>query len=510
MSADVLVIGAGHNGLVCAGLLAKAGRKVVVLERRDILGGLCAGEEFHPGYRHTGLLLDTTGLRPWVVEALDLSRHGLTFETKWPRYFSPTDSTDLCISCAPNGGSELEAPVAQRWSAFLDFVNRVRPAVEPLLNEPPIDFASAGAREFLDLVRHGWTARRLGKRDMMELLRIPPMSVADWLREWLPSEHLCAIWSLPAVSGTWMGPRSPGSAANLLRILCTMQMPVAGGGDALVQALAASARARGVEFRTGCRVRRLRAHAGRVTGVELEGGEEIAATAVVATCDPRQTFLDLVPKRQLSDTFEARMVRFRQRGTTAPVNLALKGDVHWASEHGARAHFVRVAPHPDDIERAFDAVKYRQMSERPVLEIHIPTRGQPELAPSGGHVMCILAHFAPYHLEGGWNDDARARLGESVVAQVARFTTGLREQIAGMEVLTPADIEAQYGVSGGHIHHGEHALDQLLTRPSPEAARYATPLAGLYLGGSGAHPGGGITGAPGALAARAVLHSSGG
>ena len=508
MSADVIVIGAGHNGLVCAGLLAKAGRKVVVLERREILGGLCAGEEFHPGYRHTGLLLDTTGLRPWVVEALDLTRHGLAYESKWPRYFSPAGSGDLCISCAPNGGSELDAQVAPRWAAFLDFVHRVRPAVEPLLNEAPVDLAQAGARDLLSLLRHGWAARRLGKRDMMELLRIPPMSVADWLREWLPSEQLCAVWSMPAVSGTWMGPRSPGSATNLLRSLCTMQMPVAGGADALVQALAASARASGVEFRTGCRVRKFRAQAGRVTGVELESGEEIAATAVVATCDPRQTFLDLVPRRQLSDRFQARMTSFRQRGTTARVNLALKGDVEWTSEHGSRAHYVRIAPHMDDIERAFDAVKYRQMSERPALEIHIPTRGRPELAPSGGHVMCILSHFAPHQLEGGWNDEARKRLGETVLSQVARFTKGLREKIAGMEVLTPADIETRYGVTGGHIHHGEHALDQLLARPSPEAARYSTPLAGLFLGGSGAHPGGGVTGAPGALAARAVLNSS--
>lgn len=505
MSADVIVIGAGHNGLVCAGFLAKAGRKVVVVERREILGGLCAGEEFHPGYRHTGLLLDTTGLRPWVVDELGLAKHGLTFETKWPKYFSPTDHGDLCVSCGEGGGSELDPVAAERWSAFLDFVRRVRPAVEPLLNEPPVDLARAGAREALDLLRHGWAARRLGKRDMMELLRIPPMSVADWLREWLPSEQLCGLWALPAVSGTWMGPKSPGSAANLLRILCTMRMPVAGGADALVQALVGSARSFGVEYRTGCRVKRLRANHGRVTGVELEGGEEIAASVVVATCDPRQVFLDLMPKRHLSDTFESRIAHFRQRGTTARVNLALKGDVQWTSGHGPRAHYARIGAHIDEIERAFDSVKYRQAAERPVLEIHIPTRGLPRLAPEGGHVMCILAHFAPYQLEGGWNDDARARLGETVLAQLARFTTGLKEQIAGMEVLTPADIEARYGATGGHIHHGEHALDQLLVRPCPEAARYATPLAGLYLGGSGSHPGGGVTGAPGALAAKAVL-----
>lgn len=507
MSVDVIVIGGGHNGLVCASWLAKAGRKVLVVERRDILGGLCAGEEFHPGYRHTGLLLDTTGFRPWVAEHLDLKRHGLTFETKTPKYFSPAGLGDLCISTAEGGGSELEPAVAERWSAFLEFTKHVRPAVEPLLNEPPVDLAHVGVRDALGLLRHGWTARRLGKREMMELLRIPPMSVADWLREWFPSEHLCGQWSLPAVSGTWMGPKSPGSAANLLRLLCTTQLPIAGGGDALVQALVSAAKSHGVEFRTGSRVRRLRANHGHVTGVELDSGEEIPASVVVATCDPRQLFLDLVPKREISDQLESRISHFRQRGTTARVTLALKGDIQWKSGHGPRAHYARVGAHIDEIERAFDAVKYRKAAERPVLEIHIPTRGLPKLAPEGGHVMCILAHFAPYQLEGGWNDEARKRLGESVLAQLERFANGVKEQVAGMEVLSPADIETRYGISGGHIHHGEHALDQLLSRPCPEAAAYSTPLAGLYLGGSGSHPGGGVTGAPGALAARAVLTS---
>lgn len=507
MAHDVIVIGAGHNGLVCASLLAKAGRKVLLLERRDIVGGLCAGEEFHPGYRHTGLLNDTSALRPWVVEALKLEKFGLRFESKWPRVFSPADSGDgVCVSCGPEGGASLDPADAATWEAFHSFVRRLRPVVEPLVNQMPIDLARLGASEGLDLLKHGWAARRLGKRDMMELLRIPPMCVADWLHEWLPSEHLCAVLALPAVSGTWTGPRSPGSAALLLLHLATLQKPVAGGPDALIRALASAARTYGVEIRTQARVARLSLQGGKVTGAELEDGEVLEASNVVATCDPVQVFQSFLHRRQLAGKLESRISRYRMRGTTARVNLALSGDVEWNGAHGSRAHYIRTGTHVDFIERAFDPVKYRRFAQRPVLDIHIPTRAEKDLAPSGCHVMCIQVHFAPYQLEGGWTGGARERLSEVVISELARYAPRVRELLVGHEVITPADIESRYGVTGGHIHHGEHALDQLLTRPIPEASGYATPFPGLFLGGSGSHPGGGVTGAPGAFAARRVLH----
>jgi phytoene dehydrogenase-like protein len=508
VSYDVIVVGAGHNGLVCASLLARSGRKVLLAERRDIVGGLCAGEEFHPGYRHAGFWTDTSGLRPWVVESLQLSKHGLTFDSKWPKIFSPGDPGDgVCVSCGPDGKSRLEPADLQKWEALLAFAARLRPVIEPLVNEPPPDLAHAGTIETLRLLRHGWAARRLGKRDMMELLRIPPMCVADWLREWLPSEHLCAVMAHTAILGTWMGPWSPGSAANLLLYLATLQKPVAGGADALVRALGSSARANGVEIRTQAKVARFTVAGDTVTGVQLEDGETLAASAVVATCDPRQVFQSMLPRRLLGTQLESRIAHYRMRGTTARVNLALKGDVNWSSAHGSQAHYIRTGAHVDTIERAFDAVKYRRCSERPVLDMHMPTRAQADLAPAGCHVLCIQVHFAPYALEGGWTDAAKKRLSESVLTELSRFAPGIRDLVAGSEVLTPVDLETRYGLTGGHPHHGEHALDQLLTRPLPEAFRYATPFPGLYLGGSGTHPGGGVTGAPGALAARELLKS---
>jgi phytoene dehydrogenase-like protein len=505
---DVIVIGAGHNGLVCATLLAKAGRKVLILEARESLGGLCAGEEFQPGFRHVGLLNDTSGLRPWVVEALGLKQFGLGFEEKWPRIFSPDpEGEGLCVTIGEEGDGGLESPLSESWRRFFDFVNLVRPVVEPLVNQPPVDLAQVGLPEAFRLFRHGLAVRRLGRRDMMELVRIPPMCAADWLREWFPRDHVCAILALPAMRGAWMGPWSPGSAANLLLYLVTLQRPVAGGPAELIRVLARAAGGAGVEVRTLARVTGCTCEGAKVTGVKLEDGETLSASCVVATCDPHQVFMRLLPRREIGSRLETRIAHYRRRGTTARVNLALHGEIEWSSPRGAKAHYVRTGASLAAMERAFDAVKYRRFSERPVLDIHLPTRARPELAPPGGHVMSIQVHFAPYELDGGWTESAREELYQTVQAELARHAPRIRDLVAGYEVLTPADIEARYGTTGGHLHHGEHALDQLLVRPIPEAFCYATPFAGLYLGGSGSHPGGGVTGAPGALAARTLLES---
>jgi len=503
---DIVVIGAGHNGLTAAALLAKKGRRVLVLERRDVTGGLCAGEEFHPGYHTAGVLQDTVSVRPGVVDALRLRDHGLEFDSAQAMLLAERDGSGILLSHAPG---EAENEIAQHSSKdarsyreFRRFIDRVRPVVEPVLNQVPPDIGSLGGGSMIELARKGLALRALGSRDMMQLLRIPPMCVADWMREWFETERLCAGLAAPAIIGTWCGPWSPGTAANLLMRECTAGPPVKGGAASLAAALENAARAAGVEIRTGTNVECIRAEEGRATGVVLAGAEEIGADVVVSSCDPKTTFLDLFAPGDLPDTLVTRITKYRARGTTAKVHLALNRPLSLAGRPDLKVEYARTCEALDDQERAFDAVKYRRFSERPMLDIHVTNVSQPDRAPDGHASLSILVHFAPYQLEGGWTDDARERLGDAVVAELERYAPGTSSSIVAREVLTPADIEARYGTTGGHVHHGEHALDQLITRPTPEAARYTTPVSGLYLCGSGSHPGGGITCAPGALCAR--------
>ncbi len=339
---------------------------------------------------------------------------------------------------------------------------------------------------------------------MMEVLRAAPSCAADWLDEWFDCRPLKAALAAPAVWATWTGPRSPGSTTNLLLAECTDGRPVVGGPRALIVALEKAARARGVEIRTGARVEELAVRNGRVRGVRLRGGEEISCAAVAASCDPRRLFLRHLPPAQLSLGLERDIGNYRARGTTAKVILALAGYPELARRPGERVGAMRVGESLEEIERAFDAVKYRRFSERPVLEVRIPTVENPALAPEGHHVASILVHFAPHELEAGWSDERNEELYEATIG-VLEYAPGIRDLVVGREVLSPADLETRYGVTGGHLHHGEHALDQLLARPTPACARHATPIAGLYLCGSGSHPGGGITCVPGALGARALL-----
>jgi len=505
---DVIVIGGGHNGLTAACVLARRGRRVLVLEKRDVLGGLCAGEEFHPGYRSPGLLHDTATLRPAAVDALRLQEHGLDLEARAPEWFVPQErGRGLVFSRdADTAAAEIEGFSPRDGARYRDyrrFMDKARRVSEPVLNEAPpeMDLDTVG---LAGLARHALGLRRLGARDMMNLLRVPPMCVADFAREWFETELLCATLAAPAVEGTWCGPWSPGTAANLLIWECTARRGVKGGAAGLAHALERAARFYGVETRTGAEVARIRVENGVATGVELAGGEAIGAGAVVSSCDPRTTFLGLVAPGALTHAFEHRVAVYRTRGTSAKVHLALSGPLAFACRPDLRVERARTGEMLDFQERAFDAVKYGHFSERPILDVFVPTFARPELAPDGCHVVSILAHFAPYEVTGGWDDAKRERLGDAVVAELARYAPGIDEKIVAREVLTPADIEARYGTTGGHIHHGEHALDQLIARPTPETARYRTPIRNLYLCGSGSFPGGGVTCAPGLLAARAI------
>jgi phytoene dehydrogenase-like protein len=509
---DVIVIGAGHNGLTTAIILAKAGRRVVVLERRDVAGGMCAGEEFHPGYRTAGLLHDTAQIRPGLVEALRLNEHGLQMGPVAPVLIPEEKGPGVVLSADDEATvkelARLGEPDARGWRKYRAFIAGARRVIEPLLNEIPPDLTKLGTIDSGSipvLLKSGLALRKLGGDGMAELLRVPPMCVADWVNEYFQHDLVKGALAHAAISGTWAGPWSPGTAANLLLLECTATGSVLGGASAFSAALERAARAAGVEIRTRCEVRSILMQGGAATGVVLTGGQTITAGRIAASCDPRTLFLELIPRGTLPLAFEHRADVIRARGTTAKVHLALSRRLEFSSRPGERIERARTSGSLDDLERAFDAVKYRRASERPLLDIFVPTVTRSDLAPADGEVVSIVVHFAPYDLAGGWTAEARERLGDSVVDELARVAPGVRSAIVGREVLTPGDIALRYRVSGGHVHHAEHALDQMVIRPTIETMRYATPVANLFLCGSGSHPGGGLTGAPGALAAAAIL-----
>jgi phytoene dehydrogenase-like protein len=509
---DVVVIGAGHNGLTTACLLARTGRKVLVLERRDIAGGMCASEEFHPGYRTPGLLHDTAQVRAGVVEALRLDQHGLDLVTPPATLLAGPDGRAISLQASADATAvdiaKTSSHDAERWREFCAFIARARKVIEPLLNDAPPDIGAIGSLQsgsLGTLLKSAMSFQRLGKREMAELLRVPPMCVADWMNEWFESDLLKAGLAHGAILGMWAGPWSPGTAANLLLAECTTGRSVKGGAGALAFSLERAARHHGVEIRTGGAVASIAVSGGAATGVVLASGETVEAGIVAASCDPRTLFLDLVAPGTLPLRFEHRVGVVRARGTTAKVHLALDRRLEFAGRPGERVERARTASTLDDLERAFDPVKYGRASEHPLLDICVPSVANPEMAPDGRDSVSLLVHFAPHALVGGWTDDARERLGDAAVAALERVAPGVSQAVLAREVLTPADIAARYGATGGHIHHTEHALDQLAIRPTLDTMRYATPLANLYLCGSGSHPGGGVTCAPGALGAAAIL-----
>jgi phytoene dehydrogenase-like protein len=499
MSAPTVIIGGGHNGLVAAITLARAGRRVVVLEARDAIGGLARGEVFGDGFRTTGLLHDASSLRPVVVKALDLAAHGLKLRSQ-PYEVTLPAADGPSIRFRGDHVEGVSADEQARYGEFRALVDRFRKPIGKILSEPALDPLGS----YLPLLGPLMGIRALGARDMTTLMRIPPMAVADWMRDALGNEHLRAGIAHRALIGEWLGPWSPWSAANLLLATCTEGPGVVGGPAAVAAALESAAIKAGVEIRTGARVARICFEGERASGVELEGGEVISAATIASSCDPHHTFLELVGPSRLSDRLGQNMRNVRVRGVTAKFHIGIKGVL--ADRDGHPVEAMRTGETLDDLERAFDALKYGEISERPILDIRVPSIESPDLAPEGHQMVSIMVHFAPYALRAGWDDGQRQRLSDRALGVLEGVCPGVRQQIVATETLTPVDIEARYGATHGHIFHGEHAPDQLMfMRPTIQCARHRTPVEGLYLCGSGAHPGGGITGMPGMLGARAVL-----
>jgi len=513
MGYDAIVIGAGHNGLTAAGLLAKAGRKVLVLERRDRVGGLCAWEEFHPGYRVPGILHDTASVRPHVVDALQLERHGLALRSEeLPVYLPKLNTPGLLLFRDPALAAveirTFSTKDAQRYTDFRAFLSRVQGFFRRITEQRAPDLKDLSLGHLFEIAGSALALRRLPEKDLLDVLRIGPMSIADWLNEWFETGLLKAGLAHQAISGNWLGPWSSGTVVTFLLSELSARREVVGGPAALIRALEAACRDRGVEIQLGAAAARITLSSGRVRGVLLEDGSEVEAPVVVSGTDPKRTFLQLMSARDVPAGLADGIRNWRSRGTTAKIHLALNAPLEFAARPGAKIEAARTGEDLDELERAFDAVKYGEPSSSPVLDLRVPSLSDPALAPAGHHVVSILASFAPYHLRGGWTQERREALGEAVVAALSRHAPTLRERLVYGEVLTPLDLEERLGVTEGHIHHGEQCLDQLFSlRPLPSCSRHSTPVPGLYLASGGTHPGGGISCAPGAFAADAVLHS---
>jgi len=518
---DAIIIGGGHNGLTCAAYLARAGKKVVVLERRHVLGGAAVTEEIYPGFKYTVCSYVVSLLRPWIIRDLDLARHGLQImplETSFTPY---PDGSSLVRWPDSNRSREEIARLSPRdaeiYPQFGKALTKLSQFAKPVIDSPPPDPASLNPKDLLELLRLGRSFSDLPK-DLAELeVKLMTMSAADFLDEWFESDKLKAPMSCSGIIGTFLGVRSPGTAYVLLHHymgeidgafrswgFCR------GGNGAVSEALASAARSYGAEIRTEASVQKLELKNGRVKSVVMENGDELTAKVVCSSLDPHRTFLQLVGEENLDSPFAQQIKRFKMRGSSGKVNLALDKLPEFTCRAG-KDHLrgdIAIAPSIDYLERAYQDAKYGDFSKRPYLNVVIPTLFDPSMAPPGKHVASIFVQYAPYQIKEGpehW-PHRREAFGDAVVDTLDEYCPGLKESILHRQVLTPWDLEQDFGLTEGNIFHGELSLSQLLFhRPASGWARYKTPIKGLWLCGSGAHPGGGVMAAPGAIAAQELL-----
>ena len=519
---DVVIVGGGHNGLVAAFYLAKAGFKPLVLERRAQVGGAAITEEFYPRFRCSTLSHNAGPLRADVVRDMQLERHGLKLTKPDVSAVSllPDGRSLVLYSDLKRAAQEIAQWSAKEAAAYGDFgaaLGKIGAVIgEALLLTPP-DMDSPSRGDLWSMLKTGRSIRNLGKKDMYRVLRWAPMAVADLAAEFFDTEPLRATIAARGIFGTFLGPWSAGSALVLLLRAAADPTPVggvqfpAGGVGGITQAMAAAATQAGAEIRTGAAISEIRVKDGVATGVVLASGEELSAKAVVSNADPKRTLLQLVDPTHLPPDFVQKIKNYRSVGTVAKVNLALAALPEFtalkAKGNGNLLQGrIQISPEIDYLERAFDECKYGNFSRAPYLEITFPSLSDPSLAPTGQHVMSIYMQYAPYKLKNSDWESQRAALGETVVKTIAQYAPNLPQSILSPQIITPKDLEETYGLTGGHIFHGELALDQFFTmRPLLDWARYHTPIERLYLCGNGTHPGTGLTGGSGANAAREIV-----
>ncbi len=517
---DVVIIGGGHNGLVTAFYLAKAGFKPLVLERRSQVGGAAVTEEFHPGFRCSTLAHVAGPVRPDIVRDMQLEKHGLKLITPdiGVLALSPDGRALALYNDAKKSAQEITRFSQKDAAKYLEFaasLGKMGRVMGDALALTPPDLDDPSSTDLWGMLKTGRAIRRLGQKDMYRLLRWGPMPVADLVAEFFETELLRATIAARGIFGAFLGPWSAGSSMVLLIRAAADPHPAgsacfsAGGIGAVTQAMASAAKAAGAEIRSNAEVIEVRVKDGAAAGVVFSSGEEIQARAVISNADPKRTLLKLVDPAHLSPDFIMKLQHYRMPGTVAKVNLALSGLPDFSAIKGngsALSGRIHIGPEIDYLERAFDESKYGNFSKQPYLEVTIPSLTDPTLAPAGHHVMSIYMQYAPYKLKSSDWENQRKALGQTVVRTLTQYAPNLPELILSHQIITPQDLEETYGLTGGHIFHGELALDQFFTmRPLLDWARYRTPIANLYLCGSGTHPGAGLTGGSGANAARQIV-----